>query len=287
MLWLAYALISAVSDGFKSIVHRHVMKTESPYSYALIEEVLTALAFIPLLYKEFVAPTGIFPWFLVAASSVLWTIIVLTSFNAYKFTHVSLKEPISQTRLIFVFILSIILLAESITMVKGIGTLIIFFGIVTLTYHKGEVFGRLSEKGVRLTLLSALLMSIVAIIDKKAMSYFTPGMFGFLVYLIPGLILLLFVKKRTQETKKLIKTKWPYVLLVIMFGMSMYYFNLKAYTLAEASVVFPIIRISSFISVLGGMFIFKEERKDILRKVIASIIIILGAILISGNYSIF
>lgn len=287
MAWLIFSLISAFSDGIKSIIHRHVMKTESPYSYALIENILTALVFLPILYNEFILPTGLMPWLLLAISSILWAIISVIGFSAYKFTPVSLKTPLSQSRLIFVLILSAIFLGESIFMEKVLGTLIIFAGIIMLTFHKRRFFGRLSDKGVQLTLLSALLFSFVAIVDKKSMEFFTPGMFGFLVYLIPGIILLFFVKKRSIETKSLIKTKWPYVLGVIVLGMLFYYFKLKAYTLADASLVFPIVRLGTFISVIGGLAIFKEERKEVMKKIFAAIIIVAGAILISGQYAIF
>ena len=40
------------------------MKSEDPYAYALLENVLTALIFIPVLYTEFVLPSSGTAWFL-------------------------------------------------------------------------------------------------------------------------------------------------------------------------------------------------------------------------------
>lgn len=277
MIWLIWALVSAFSDGIKRILHRVIMIDESPYSYALIENILTSFVFIPILITEFTIPSGIFPWLLVLFSSFIWTIIALVGFNAYKFTPISLKEPISQSRLIFLLILSIILLSEIITFRKILGTLIIFIGIIILTYHKKRIFGRLSDKGVQLTFISAFLFAFVNIIDKTAMRYFTAGMFGFLVYLIPGLLLLLFIKKRTVQTKKLIKNKWNFILFVIILGAVFYYSKLKAYTLADVSLVFPIIRMGTLISVLGGI-LFLNEKEEIFKKVLSSVIIMIGVI---------
>ncbi|MGC9310426.1 MAG: EamA family transporter [Candidatus Aenigmatarchaeota archaeon] len=191
-------LVAVAAFGLRRIIHRHVMKTENPYSYALIENVLTALAFLPLVISEFAIPTAGIAWVLLAASSRLYIFVALTGYLSYKYTPVTLKDPISQSNMVFVLLLSAVFLSEAITAKKLIGTAAIFLGLLVLTYKKRKLFGWLSDKGVQITMLSAFLYAIVSIIDKAAMNYFTPGMYGFLVYLIPGIILLTFVQKRQK-----------------------------------------------------------------------------------------
>jgi drug/metabolite transporter (DMT)-like permease len=259
------------------------MKTESPYSYALVENVLTAIAFLPLLYLEFVFPVDYFAWVLVGVSSILWVLVTITNYHAYKHTPVTLKDPISQSSVLFVFALSILFLSESITLLKISGIILVFSGLVLITFKNQNLFGGFFDKGVQLTLLTAFLSSVVVIVDKVAMKYFTPGTYGFLVYLIPSLILIAFLKNRKDETKNLLKNRWPYVALIVVLGVSVYYFSLKAYSLADASIVFPIIRLSTIFGVFGGLAIFEEERKNIFRKIIAIAIIIAGVLLVSGS----
>ncbi|MGC9310425.1 MAG: hypothetical protein ACP5E4_01735 [Candidatus Aenigmatarchaeota archaeon] len=55
-------------------------------------------------------------------------------------------------------------------------------------------------------------------------------------------------------------------MVVVVLGMLGYYFNLKAYTLADAGLVFPIIRLSALISILGGFLVFRDERKEVFKK---------------------
>ena len=69
MLWLIYSLFSAVSGGARNIIHMHVMKTESPFSYALVENLLSSIAFLPLLAAEFVLPLKAEAWIIVLAAS--------------------------------------------------------------------------------------------------------------------------------------------------------------------------------------------------------------------------
>jgi uncharacterized membrane protein len=90
-----------------------------------------------------------------------------------------------------------------------------------------------------------------------------------------------------KETRQLINRKGSFVLLTILTGVVAYYFSLSAYSLADASLVFPILRMSSVVSVLGGFAVFREERTDIPKKVISIAIILAGLLLISGYYAIF
>jgi drug/metabolite transporter (DMT)-like permease len=102
MLGVIFAAISACANAIKSIIHRHVMKTESVYSYALIFSLLTGLLFLPLALLVFELPRGITPWILFSLSAALWTIYSLVSFSSYKHTHVTIRETISQSRAILV-----------------------------------------------------------------------------------------------------------------------------------------------------------------------------------------
>jgi len=283
MIWLIYALISVIAAGFQGIIHRKVMLTEDPYSYALLENVLTALIFIPLLYTEFVLPSSKIAWLLVIFSSIMWVFIAIIGFYAYKYAEASVKAIISQSRVLFLFIFSVILLSETITIEKIIGIFLIFCGLIILTYKPKIKFGTLKDKGVQLTLIGALLSAFVAIIDKKSLDYFTPGTYGFLVYLIPALIFIIFGRKHYHDIKKILKTKKIYLITVVFLGFLFYYFQLKAYSLAEVSQVFPITRLSALITVIGGI-IFLRERKELGKKIISTLIILIGAILLSGNY---
>lgn len=286
MIWLIFALISASASSIQSLIHRVIMLTEEPYPYALVENLLTALVFVPILILEFSLPKSYFAWFLVIISSLLWVFISVISMNAYKYTQISLKAPLSESRVIFTLLFAIFLLSEAIVTEKLIGVGLIFIALTALTYKKQKRFGDLKDKGVQFILISAFLSALVAIIDKKAMTYFTAGTFGFLVYFIPALILILFGKRYYQSAKKIIKTKTKFLIVLVILGFFFYYFKLRAYQLADVSQVFPIIRLSTLFTVIGGV-IFLKEREYILKKIILTLLILLGVILISGYYTLF
>ena len=286
MIWLIYALIASMSNAIRSILHRFIMLTEDPYSYALLENLLIALVFVPVLINEFVLPLSLTAWMLVLLSSIFWVFIAVIGFYAYKYTQVSLKSPLSESRVLWVLLFAVIFLKEKLILDKVLGIILIFISLIILTYKKQKKFGDLTDKGVQLTLLTALLTAGVAIIDKSALQYFTPGTFGFLVYFIPGLILLGFGKGHFKDVKKILKTKHYYLGVVVVLGFLFYYFNLKAYQIADVTQVFPVIRLSTAFTVIFGI-IFLKEKENVFKKLIATVIIFLGILLLSGNYNIF
>jgi drug/metabolite transporter (DMT)-like permease len=157
----------------------------------------------------------------------------------------------------------------------------IFIGAVLLTIERGKLFKKLSNIGVQLTIVSALLIAITSIVDKMAMGYWPPAMYGFFVYLVPGSILGGFTLKRIDKFVRLVKSVTPLIVIAALFDVLAYYFLLNAYSLTEVSKVYPIVQLSVLFAVIGGIILLKEK-KDILPKLIGAIIMILGAILISG-----
>ena len=150
MLWLVYALISAFATGINRVFHRVVMLKEDTISYSCLFNIIGGLFFIPLLIKEFIFPLEIFPWILVGIAAALWAIETFVSFESFAYVPVSIKSPMDETRVVFLLILSVLILSESLFIEKIAGTLLIFIGIVILTYKDGRFFVRFAEKGTKL-----------------------------------------------------------------------------------------------------------------------------------------
>jgi uncharacterized membrane protein len=138
MIGIIYALISAVSSGIKAVIHKHVMKTESAYTYSLIMQWGTLLLFLPLALISWRLPKDPVAYIFLILSGIIWTISSILSFSSYKHTNLTIREVISQSRLVLVFVLSIIFLAEKFVYDKLLGTGIMLFGMILLTYHKDK-----------------------------------------------------------------------------------------------------------------------------------------------------
>jgi len=285
MFWFIYAFGAALIGGFSSILHRKIVLNESTISYAFLYNIIVGLMFIPFMLMDFGFSTNPYHWLIILASTILWSLVAKVSLDAYKAVEVSTREPISQINLIFVLILSLIFLKEILTLQKIIGTLIIFAGVLLITYEPGKSFRKLSEKGILLVILSAALYSIASIVDKYALNFFSVGSYGFMAYFLPGIVLGSFAIREKEKIKSLIKNQLKSILVVTFFGAIYFNLVLSAYNLTDISLAFPIIRLATFIAVFGGIY-FLKEKQFAWKKVLAAIIVFIGVLLISGYYTI-
>jgi O-acetylserine/cysteine efflux transporter len=280
--WLLFTLYAAIAYGVSRLVYRLVMKREEPYSFSLLLFISGFIFSLPFALLEFSLPTGSTPWLYVVLSTLLWAAILWIANISFKHTPVSVREPIAQTQMVFLLLFAVVLLGESLNLYKLLGVGLILAGMLLVTIHGRFVKASLMHYGVRMTMLTALLTALVAIVDKKAMQYFQPAVFNSLLYLLPALVLLLFIRKRKAVTMRMVRLRWKVLLLAGFLSSTMYLSILKAYQLAEASVVYPLTLLGSLIVVFGGMLVFREERVHLLRKTLAALLITLGAVLIAG-----
>ncbi|MBR9692125.1 EamA family transporter [Candidatus Woesearchaeota archaeon] len=260
------------------------MLKEDTLSFVCLMQFVAAIFFIPMLILEFALPRALFPWLIVIIASALWALASFVYYEAHSLVPVSIKAPLDESKLVFILFLSVLILSESLFLEKVIGIFVMFTGLLILAYKKKGFLKNVKDKGTLLILGSAFLLALVSIVDKYALRFFTPGTYGFLVYFIPGLILVPFLINKKQEAKKLVRESWKLALIAVLFSVVAYYFRLKAFDLAEVSLVFPITRLSVLIAVFGGI-IFLKEREYVWRKLIASVIVIIGAILLAGTFN--
>ncbi|MBS3155527.1 EamA family transporter [Candidatus Woesearchaeota archaeon] len=275
MIEIIFAILAAISDGTKDFFNRVVMIKEDPYVYGFIQNVIATLLFIPL-FLSVKFPTNNIVYLFILLSALAWVGIAIIGNYSYKYTEVSLRAPISQIRIIILLILSMLFLSEKLTLNKGIGTLLIFIGLFVLRFKGGKF--DIKNKGIQLTVLTACLVALAAIFNKIALHYTVPEFQGFLIYLIPTVILFFFLKGKKKKFRSLFKNQWKIVLFGSFLGAAFTYLSLKAYALADVSTIFPIIKTSALITVLLGIIFLKE--KQILRKIIATTIVLIGIIFI-------
>jgi len=276
-----FFLGAIVLNGGSKLIHKYVLKDVEAYSYAILFNFLGAAVFFVLALDKIHIPKDQNALIALLGASFLWTCIAVINFISYKQEELSLREPVYQIRVLFTLILGVIFLRESFSFFKSFATILLFIGLFILLYHKERKWSDFSRPGILWTLLTALLMGGVAVVDKYSLNYFNVETYGFLVFLIPAcfLSLGLFKKNERSGLSYLLKNKWQSAFLGVGLGTLGYYFVLKVYQSIELTVAFPLLQLNILIAVLGGIFIFKEK-ENIPRKIIGTVIIILGTILL-------
>ncbi|MSU54943.1 MAG: hypothetical protein EXS46_00180 [Candidatus Taylorbacteria bacterium] len=276
---IIYILGAIIFGASSKILSRYSAETTNVLGLAIFIQFTAALIFLPSAIIHFSFPSNTTPLLALTLASIVWAIIAVTSLNSHKHTPVSLREPISQLRAIVVFLLGILLLGESWSGKAFFGTVLIALGITIAIFHPERKFGNFKNRGVQLTILSSTIAAIAPIMDKFSLGFFDPNVYGFLVYFIPGLILLSIPQPRRENFKEVFKNKfWPAVGISVSSAIS-YFCILKTYLLLPVTIAYPILQTSSLVVVISGIVLLKEKN-NLFFKIAGTIVTILGVILL-------
>ena len=137
---------------------------------------------------------------------------------------------------------------------------------------------KVSFKGIMTGLIASIAVGIGAGLDKKGALYFNAEVYNLLLWILP-LIVLYFPKIEIKEVKYQFKKFSWQIILLSFFNFAGYYLGLKAFILADATKVIPIIQLSTIITVITGVFLLKE-RSNLVKKILAGIIAVAGVFLL-------
>jgi drug/metabolite transporter (DMT)-like permease len=202
-------------------------------------------------------------------SSLLDTIAFIASSWAIKHSDISLLSPLSSSTPIFATFFGALFLHEIPTATKLLGILTIVCGMYLL--HIADVRGGifkpfqklLSDKGVRLYFIAAVLWGITPIFQKQAIFQTHPikplfaSFFGF--FLVTLYLSFYTIPKVKSEGSFVAKQTW----LFILYGLLSTLAQLAAYTvfaMTQVGYATAVFSLSSLFSILFGAMFLKERR---------------------------
>lgn len=210
----------------------------------------------------------------------MYIAITIISFESYKHTEISARDPITSIRLIVVYFLSVLILGEPLTANRIIGTFMIVGAMLIITSHNGKLIN-FRDKGILFTLISTILIGGVAIVEKVSLTYIAPFTFSFFAFLFPGLGIIPFLKNKRKEINALgSKNVIKFVFAASFLSAFAYLFHIWAYSMADLSLVYPIFSLSAIITPLLGIFVLKEKG-NIRRKLLGAGFAFAGALVIT------
>ncbi|HOY46822.1 MAG TPA: DMT family transporter [Candidatus Dojkabacteria bacterium] len=278
------AVLSAITFAFVMFIGKQTVNRKAdPILISTFYQLAAALFYIPIIFSEQTKiPTGVEPWLLFTLNMVLYTIFTLANFQMNKHMDISLTSILGQSKTLLMFVGALILFQEPVTTNKVVGVLLIITGNVVLFLNKKLDTRGINRKGMFYLGLTIIALTITAFVDARLVQEFSINFYGMISYLIPGLLTIPFLLKnlKTTEIKSGIKKYLYPILLMGVISPIGYSALLEAYKLAPKSVVYPIGNISTLVLVLLGV-IFLKEREKLQRKIIAAVIVVAGAILLS------
>jgi len=283
-MWIILTLISAFTFSVRQIMEKHILKSTDPIDFMTAYSVIVTIMLLPMIFfVEFTIPFFIF--LLMLAFKVFEIFSVVLLFKAMKNSEVSSLAPFLNLTPVFVLFLGFIFLDELPNNMQILGIVIVMLGVYVLLMKKSlfKIFHIAKPRFMWYATITAFIWGVNAVIIRyilKFLDIYTFFFFSNALFFVM-VIILAFYRKRLAAIPKAIKQA-PGVYVLVSFLAIISNFTVQfalAIPAALTALVLPIRRTSTlFTIILGGKF-FKE--KNLVRKMIACFIMLIGIVLIS------
>jgi len=269
MIWVICYLVFALifSQGFKKV--NRTMKNASALTVLL--ELFTGLfAIVMSIFFKYTFPSDI---------KVYITLFVVTIIYAVTDRlNIEARYGLSPSNFSMLKQLSTVFLKEQLVFKKILGAIIIIVSNVMLAVNKDGKFE--FNKYFIFCLISNFLFAVAMFINVNISSMFNIGIYTLITVFIPSIIIKLFSRlsfKDLEEEFNLYNK--PLFILVSFAWCMMLISSVKAYEYGSISVVAPLLTLTALTNTIYE-FIVDKDKKRFYYKLVISILILIGVILI-------
>lgn len=281
-MYIIYALLASVFSGLTSVFAKTGIKNiDSLLATFLRTIVISLFLFLIAIWKE-----NLNDIFLLDTKTILFlilsgisnTLLWICYFKALDLGTVSKVTPVDKTSIVLTLILSSLFLNEKITTIKIISIVLILSG--TFLTIKKESKDSKDNKWIIYAILTAVFTSTTTVLSKIGIESTNTTLITFLRTIVVLIILttITLFKKKYKSIKDIEKRSWLFIILSGLSTSLSWLFYFKALALGEASVVFPIEKLSLVVSILISIIFLKEKVNK--KQIIGIIIIVIGTSLL-------
>lgn len=277
MIWVICYLVFALifSQGFKKV--NRTMKNASALTVLL--ELFTGLfAIVMSIFFKYTFPSDIKVYITLFVVTIIYAVTDRLNIEARYGLSPSNFSMLKQLSTVFLVIFGLVFLKEQLVFKKILGAIIIVVSNVMLAVNKDGKFE--FNKYFIFCLISNFLFAVAMFINVNISSMFNIGIYTLITVLIPSIIIKLFSRlsfKDLEEEFNLYNK--PLFILVSFAWCMMLISSVKAYEYGSISVVAPLLTLTALTNTIYE-FIVDKDKKRFYYKLVISILILIGVILI-------
>jgi len=285
MLWLLLVAISAGFYGFKDIVKKKILQGVDVLDLMAVINIVLFIMVLPLmsfidLHISFV---NLFYLFIAALVGLIANFLINYD---YKKCEVSSIAPLLNLNPLFVIVVSYFLLGEVLSRIQWLGVGLILIGTYLVTLkdikHILHPFTQVPFKYYLYFGFAMLLWSLNPPLKKIVLGDTTLLTYLFYFFIIHGAMwfIIIALRRRIVATFDVFKGMWKIFLLLSVLGFfsQVFFASALAISVAMVSLIMPIRRMSSLVTVAFGGKYFKEH--NITLKIVSCSIMIAGLFVI-------
>lgn len=271
-MWIIFVIFASFFNALWTALSKRQLGELSPFQFTLMFRAITALLLLPPFLFSFKLSSSPIFWLAVLGAGALEVIGIYTQSTGVKKDFYS-TYSLANLSPLFTLIIAPIFLPEKITFMLFLGAISMVIG--------GVIFYQINPKISMSGIIRALTAALGGILAKIAIGYSSGLSYPFITFTI-GIWFMVLASPFRQEpidwnlfkpfTKKLLPLAIYSALATLLYYL--------AVEMAPITKVNPLIRTNLFFGFILSYYLLKEKG-NIKRKIFASVLIIIGAVLIS------
>jgi uncharacterized membrane protein len=289
MTWFAIALLSAFLSAFAAITQKKVLFNIGALEFSFLLSLVNLVFSIPFFFFIDYGTINSFNLTILLIKSVIGVAAFFCVMISLKNLDISNALPLLALTPGFIAVFAFFFLGESLTSLEVVGLILLMAGTFVLESSNGKAFVLpfsifLKSKYHRFVLLALLLFTASSILDKLLLiklnlSPISLTAFQHIYFAIIFSLIFLIFRKKTEPLHTMInKNNLGWIALISVLTIGYRYTQVVAIGLASVALVLAVKRTSVFWATIIGGKLFSD--KDMLKRSIAAILILIGAILI-------
>lgn len=276
LFWTILYLVSAVvfAQLFKN-VNRNM---KNPTALTILLELFTAIFSLLFVWLfDFKFPINLSSYLILLLVIIIYAITDRLNIEARYGLEPSTFSMMKQLSTVFIIIFGVILLKEEIVINKIVGASLIICANVLLAFNKGKFK---INKYFIMSIFSNILFAIAMMININISNNFNIAIYTFITVFFPSLFLLLFTRTKLTTLKKEFNLyNKPKFLIVACSWCLMLISSVKAYEYGNVVIVASFLALTSILNSIVELII-SHNKKEFFKKLVISILIIIGIILV-------
>lgn len=279
MMWLTFVILYLFFYVIFNQNYKVATKTlTKPGALTILLQLIASLSILLVIpFFEMKMPGDPKIYLFLGLSIIFYTISDRVNTTVRTGIEASTFTVITQLSTVFMIVAGVLFFKEPFVLNKFVGAILIVFSNILIFFKKGNIK---PNKYVLLGIFANICFTIALFLDVNNSDNFNLPIYVALTLGIPSILISFVERIKFSDIKKEYKNGNKKAILITSIAWSLSIVSqLRAYQLGSVSIVAPLCALSVILNVIVGYF-FLKEKDNILKKIIAALLIILGIILI-------
>lgn len=283
IMYIIYVLLYAFIIGFHEIFKKQTREKSNP---SVVLVMFTTTAFLlSLIWIPFGVAVSWKFVLIFALKGFLLTFSWFIILKILKDADISTVTTLNLVSVVFTFILGITVFGESVSAFQIVGIILILIGIIFMSLVNRQEKGQIKAIQIIFILIAAIITTASEVIDKYTTTYLTNFQvqfwFLFFTFVFSWIFFGIdcFKSKQFLIKKHDLKNFWIYLVGISLFVGDLMLFLSYNSPNSQMIIITILAKLKVLITTFAGILIFKE--KNITKKILLTILIIIGAVFVS------